>query len=309
MKELKLDFTPRFSRRVGFYSKKGISGTFTSTGGTYGMFAGEKRQMFYKGKGLIFDGYREYTPYDDAKMIDWKASLRANKKLVRKFSEEKNKNIVFMFDVSSTMSYTSHFKLKNEYAAELIASLSWSFLQTGDSVGLVMFADGIKWKRDVLVGENQWFNICKDLSNPEHYEGKFNFTQSAKELLSFLEFESVVILLTDFINIEKEPEWYSYYEVMAARYELVTFMIRDPFDNYLPRGLSNLVISDPQGGGKTIVNMDAIRDTYNEYNSRFIGLIKDMTERLGADFLMLTTNQSFVKPVLNFLRWREEIWR
>ena len=38
------------------------------------------RNIIYKivlGKGLEFDGYRDYTSSDDASMIDWKASLRA----------------------------------------------------------------------------------------------------------------------------------------------------------------------------------------------------------------------------------------
>ena len=273
------------------------------------MFSGEKRQMYYKGKGLIFDGYREYTPQDDAKMIDWKASLRANKKLVRKFSEEKNKNIVFFFDVSSSMSYSSHFKLKNEYAAELIGSLAYSFLQTGDSVGLVMFTDRLVHRREVSVGDPQWIYICEDLKDPAKYEGPFNFTSAAKELLGYLKMDAVVIIVSDLINIEREPEWQKIYEIMAARYELLTFVIRDPFDNYIPRGFGNVVLESPFGTGKSIVNLDAIRDFYNEYNAKFLDNFKRFSEHLGADFIMLTTDKDFTRPILNFLRWREETWR
>ncbi len=309
MKELAVDFSPKFSKRMGFFSKKGVSGTFTAVGGAFGMFAGEKRQMYYKGKGMTFDGFREYTPYDDAKMIDWKASLRANKKLVRKYSEEKNKNIVFFVDVSSKMSYASHFKLKNEYAAELIASLAYSFTQTGDTVGLVMFSEKMKKWRDPSVGEGQWLRICEELKNPENYEGTFNFTNSAEQLLSYMNFEAVVIIVSDFIGIESEPEWTKVYEILAARCEVLAIMIRDPLDNYVPKGIGTVLISSPSGGPRVIVNLNRIRDRYNETNAKFIDNFKAFNARLGVDMIMLTTDQDFVKPIMNFFIWREEVWR
>ncbi len=309
MKELKLDFTPRFSKRMEFYSKKGISGTFMATGGQVGMAAGEKRQLFFKGKGLIFDGYREYTPFDDAKMIDWNASLRANKKLVKKFSEEKNKNIVFFFDVSSSMSYSSHTKLKNEYAAELIASLSYSYLNTGDSIGLVMFTDHLVTRRKFSVGEVQWLNICKDLSNAEYYDGDFDFDKSIKELMSFVKTEAVIILVSDLIGIRKNQDWKKTFEILAVKFELITLMIRDPFDNYIPKGMGPVILEGPNKEGRGIVDLEAIRDEYNKDNSEFITEFKDFVEKMGGDFIMLTTDKDFKEPVRNFMTWREEVWR
>lgn len=309
MKELKLDFTPKFSSRMEFYSRKGISGTFAASGGSTGMFQGEKRQNQYKGKGLIFDGFREYTTSDDARMIDWNASLRANKKLVRKFSEEKNKNIVFFFDVSSSMSYSSHKKLKNEYAAELIASLAYSYLHTGDSVGLVMFTDHLVLRRDFSVGETFWFTLCRDMSNPAYYEGPFNFSRALTEIMSFLKGEAVIFLVSDLIGLEKEEEWRKPFEILMARFELITLMIRDPFDNFIPKGMGSVILQNPFGGEKWLVDMEAVRGDYNKRNSDFIKTTKDFVEKLGGDFLMLTTDKDFQQPVMNFLIWREQVWR
>jgi uncharacterized protein (DUF58 family) len=309
MKELKLDFSPKFSRRMSFFSKKAISGTFSSTGGQFGMAAGEKRQQFYRGKGLTFDGFREYTPNDDARMIDWKATLRANKKLVRKFSEEQNKNIVFFFDVSETMCYSSHTKLKVEYAAELISSMAFSYLQTGDSVGLVMFSDGLKWRRNLSVGEGQWVNICQDMLRLENYGGQFEFTKSAEELIGYLGTQAVIVIVSDLIGLENDSDWYSVFEIMAAQFEIIMLVIRDPLDNYIPKGLGNVYLNSPYENAKAIVDLNDIRGNYNEYNIRMMDSLKEFAEKLGADFQMLETDKDFVKPMLNFLRWREETWR
>jgi uncharacterized protein (DUF58 family) len=309
MKELKLDFKPRFNKMMGIYSRKGITGTFLASGGSHGEMAGSKAHQYYHGKGLEFDGYREYTPQDDAKMIDWKATLRANKKLVRLFNEEKNKNIIFLFDVSSSMCFGSHNKLKVEYAAELIGSLAFSYQATGDSVGLIMFSDGLQHRRKPSVGEPQWVYMCEDMRNPAFYEGNFNMSKSLKEFMGFFPGEAVIFLVTDFIGVEKDEEWEKYYEVMCAKFEVLTLVIRDPYDNNLPKGLGEVAFGNPFKKDSVSLDVDHMRDKYNEYNAKALTNLKEFCESHQSDFIMLETDKDFVKPVLNFLIRREMIWK
>jgi len=105
-------------------------------------FVGGYKSVF-KGRGLEFKDYRPYTPDDDASTIDWKASVRANKLFVRDFEEERNLNVFFLVDVSSSMVYGSIDKLKIEYVGELTAALSFVVLNAGDSVGFALFSDRI----------------------------------------------------------------------------------------------------------------------------------------------------------------------
>jgi uncharacterized protein (DUF58 family) len=64
-------------------------------------------RRIFKGKGLEFEDFREYTVNDDASSIDWKASKRANRLLIRRFKEERDMNIFILVDVSSTMLFGS----------------------------------------------------------------------------------------------------------------------------------------------------------------------------------------------------------
>ena len=45
---------------------------------------------FFRGKGLEFDFYRAFEAFDDASMIDWRASLRANTTLAKKYIKERD---------------------------------------------------------------------------------------------------------------------------------------------------------------------------------------------------------------------------
>ena len=67
----------------------------------------------------------------------------SNWKSQRELVEERNLNVFFLIDVSSSMVYGSIDKLKIEYVAELAAALSYVVLNAGDSVGFALFNDKI----------------------------------------------------------------------------------------------------------------------------------------------------------------------
>ena len=103
-----------------------------------------RREGFYlslfKGKGLEFESYKEYTFGDDASLIDWKASMRTNTLVVKRFREERDLKVLFVVDVSNKMLFGSTERLKCEYAAELAAALSYIVLAAGDRIGFCFFS-------------------------------------------------------------------------------------------------------------------------------------------------------------------------
>src|SRR3990167_5649866 len=50
-----------------------------------------------------FAGYREYSQGDDAKQIDWKASVRTKKVLIKEYEEIQTLNVLFLVDISESM--------------------------------------------------------------------------------------------------------------------------------------------------------------------------------------------------------------
>src|SRR3989339_852812 len=91
-------------------------------------------RLIFRGKGLEFEGFRSYSPDDDASDIDWKASSRAQELLVKQYKEERDLKIVFMLDVGSNMVFGSTKKIKCEYALELIAALTNLMLYFNESI-------------------------------------------------------------------------------------------------------------------------------------------------------------------------------
>lgn len=57
-------------------------------------FVGGYKSVFL-GRGLEFEKFREYTSSDDSRIIDWKATKRANKLLIKQFVEERSLDVFF----------------------------------------------------------------------------------------------------------------------------------------------------------------------------------------------------------------------
>lgn len=285
-KELKLDLSEGIKRLK----------IFTSQIVNTGLVGGYK--SVFKGHGLEFEDYRGYTANDDASLIDWKASVKSKELLIREFVEERNLNVFFLIDVSSSMVYGSIDKLKMEYAAEIAASLSYAVINAGDSIGFALFSDRITRSMLPSPGVMQYHNLVETLVNPSYYGGKYDLEEALKYVLASLNQSSILILITDFIGLKNN--WEEYIKMAAKKFDLIGVMIKDPNDRTLPDYAGQVILEDPFSSKQILVNPGAVSAAYKDYAVRQEQIIKNTFLNAGADFLELTTNESFVKPIINF---------
>ncbi|MCD6494733.1 DUF58 domain-containing protein [Candidatus Bipolaricaulota bacterium] len=91
------------------------------------------------GVSLEFADYREYTPGDDFRYIDWNIVGRLDRVLVKTFVHEVDLPIYLLVDLSASMHLGSVPKVR--YAARLAAALAYLGLRNLDRVGLYPFTD------------------------------------------------------------------------------------------------------------------------------------------------------------------------
>ena len=164
LKEFKAKLIPEL-RELNIYTKKNL---LTQA------FAGELMSAL-KGRGIEFEDFREYSQSDDANRIDWMASKRAQKLLVREYKLEINFNVFLLIDTSESMLFASTKKLKCEYAAEVVVSLFYGILQTGNSIGFGLFNKSLTKIAKPLLGKGQFYIFTKEISNPANYGGPKDF--------------------------------------------------------------------------------------------------------------------------------------
>jgi uncharacterized protein (DUF58 family) len=261
----------------------------------------------FRGKGLEFDRFRVYSPSDDAKEIDWKASLKAQDLLVRVLTEERQISIVFLLAVSNSMIFTSEEKLKCEYAAELVATLSFAMIQSGDSVGLIMFTDRIVKEIRGNVGMNQFYKIAKALADPTLYGGDFDMDMALKYATKIFKNGTIIFIISDFISV---PEgWKTHLDIMARKYDLIGVMVRDKRDNSMEGTSGQYVLGNPYTGDDLLVDVKTIKTKYAQLAAQQVESVRSTFQHVGADFIMIETNQNFVQPMIGLFNRRQHRWR
>jgi len=259
--------------------------------------------VMFRGRGLEFDSYRDFSPSDDSELIDWKATLRANNLLARKYVEERELDIYFLVDVSNSMLFGSGNKLKAEYTAELVVALSHLIVNSGDKIGLVMFSDKIVKILHPARGKNQFALFTKFLSDPSYYGGNFDLPGAAEHVLQTVKSSyTVFIFVSDFIKIQKTCE--KCLRLMGSKFETIAVMVRDQMDEHLPKTSYQFAVQDPYSGRQMVLDPAIAAERYRKNVVRQKGMMKEIFRKSKIDLLELMTDKSFAIPTASFLKAR-----
>ncbi len=260
-------------------------------------------RTLFRGKGLDFDGYRVYSPDDDSVNIDWKASTRANKILVKQYIEERDLKIFFIVDVSDNMVFGSTKKLKCEYAAEFVVAFSHLIMNFGDNVGLILFNDGIVNVIQPKKGKRHFDLLVDCITTSNNYGNKVDFGNMLNFFIdSFGKSVNSVILVSDFIRVNKELE--GKFKLLGQKFETLAVMIKDPLDKTMPDVSGELVIEDDYSGEQILIDPSIAKKNYEKNALEQELLVENIFRNGNIDLLKLNTNESFVFKLLEFLRER-----
>ena len=75
----------------------------------------------YHGFSVEFTEYRQYTPGDDTRYLDWRLFARSDRYYLKKFEDETNLRCHLLVDQSRSMEYGSLGYSKSDYARTLAA--------------------------------------------------------------------------------------------------------------------------------------------------------------------------------------------
>lgn len=101
-----------------------------SRGLLYGRHASQKL-----GGGMEFNQYRNYTPGDDLRLIDWKLYARTDKLFIRQSQIETDHNLMILLDSSPSMDYVEENTTKLLFGKVLTACMALIASNQGDAFG------------------------------------------------------------------------------------------------------------------------------------------------------------------------------
>lgn len=92
-----------------------------------------------RGGGTEFDQLREFTVDDEFKRIDWAATARLQKTIVRTYRAERNQTVINLLDNGRVMAARVDDVPRIEYAMDAVMMLTYVATRLGDRAGLVAF--------------------------------------------------------------------------------------------------------------------------------------------------------------------------
>lgn len=157
-----------------------------------------------RGSGTDFKQLADYRPGDAIRDIDWKATLRHGRAIVREYQDERDQSVVFLLDCGRRMRADeggaghrgSHF----DAALDALMLLAYVALKEGDEVGAMTFGGSPASSRQVAPRKGvQALNaLIGALYDVEPEATHPDYRAAATTLMKTLRKRSLVVVLTNF---------------------------------------------------------------------------------------------------------------
>lgn len=269
------------------------------------VFSGEYQSVF-KGRGMEFSEVREYQQGDDIRTIDWNVTARMGHPFVKKFVEERELTVMLLVDASSSGEFGTVKQMKGEIAVEICALLAFSAIKNKDRVGLIIFTDKIEKFIPPKKGRKHVLRVIRELLyfHPEH--NQTDISVALTYLRNVVNRRSVVFVVSDFMAKGYEKAL----KVAHQRHDIIPITITDPREMKLPK-VGFIHLEDAETGEEMLI------DTSNPVvRESFFGIFsKEKRERdklfksINCDQIEITTDRSYIKPLMQFFRMRANKFR
>ncbi len=270
------------------------------------LFAGEYHSVF-KGQGLEFYEVREYQPGDDIRAIDWNVTARLGSPYVKKYIEERQRTIILMIDVSSSLDFGSLSKSKNEIASEVASLLAFSAIKNNDLVGLLLFSDRIEKFIPPKKGRIHVLRIIRDILCLEKQGCKTDIVQAARYLNRVMRKRAILFLISDFLMDNYEKGLNS----ICRRHDFIPIIIKDKFEKKLPEDMGIIFFDDPESGDILPIDLSQakVKAKYLAMAQQDIINRKKYLSKIKADIIEISTDGDYIKPLSMFFKKREKRMR
>ncbi len=259
------------------------------------------------GSSVEFADYKEYSPGDEIRHIDWKVYGRADRFYVKQFEQESELSCYLALDASGSMEYGDGEGMsKLRYASHLLAALAYLLIRQRDKVGLMVFGDA---KLDRYVPPRarpaHLHDLLAVLEEVIRAGGRGSEpTDTALDRLGELtrKRRSLVIVASDLF--EREGRSLGVLRRLRARgHDVALFQILHPHELELPfEGLTLFEsLEDPR---ELLVEPSAIRRQYKRRMGAFLDKVRAECVRGGVEHHLIATSRPLEQALLDFLTQR-----
>ena len=264
--------------------------------------AGEYQSIF-RGRGIEFDEVRDYVPGDDVRAIDWNVTARFGHPFVKRYCEERELTVMFLVDVSGSMTFGSGPRSKAERAAELACLLAMTAIRNQDKVGLLLFSNRTGKYLPPRKGRTAVMRLVREMLAAEETRNATDLAGVLRHFNRVQKRKAVVFIISDFMDDPDESEL----RVAARRHDLIACRVSDPREYELvDAGI--IEIEDPETG--ELRELDTASHQVREFFAAKAAMrAQERTRlfmRLGIDSLDVRTDRPYIEDVRRLFQIRQK---
>ncbi len=255
----------------------------------------------YHGFSVEFSEYRQYSPGDDPRYLDWKLFARSDRYHIKRFEDETNLRCTLVVDTSRSMTYGSGVYTKSDYARTLAATVATFLTRQRDAVGLITFEDTLT---QYLPPRHRPGHLARMIALLER-EPQAKSTDLAKSLdqvAATVRKRGLVILISDLLApVELLKTRLGY--LRATGHDVVVLRVLDPAEINFPFD-APAKFRDAESGRDVYVDPTAARAGYLTRFAAHAAGVRQSCDDLGVEFITVSTDQALGSVLFDLLKNR-----
>jgi uncharacterized protein (DUF58 family) len=264
-----------------------------------GMIKGERRST-KRGTSVEFADYRNYTPGDDLRRLDWNVYARLDRPFLRLFEEEEDLAAHILVDASRSMDWGDGDRHKFSYAIRLAAALGAIALASGDQIRTAAIDRGkIGQTFGPARGQSQTLRMFTFLESLRP-EGRTDLNRGLRDYAFAGVRPGLAFLISDLFSPGGFQEGLA--QLRGRGFEVAILHLLSP-DESDPPLAGDLRLVDVESGVTQEVSLDpGMRDLYRQRVQDWLGEIQADCLKRGIRYLSIDTAIPWDKVVLQEMR-------
>lgn len=181
-----------------------------------------------RGGGTEFDQLREYTPDDEFKKMDWAATARAGKAIVRTYRAERNQTVINLLDNGRVMAARVDDVPKVEHAMDAVMMLTAVSTRLGDRAGLVAFDSEVRAVVPPSHGRHQLGRVTEAMYDLEPQLAESDYLGAFTETLARFRRRAMLVIYTDLVEQAVYESLLPALPLIARSHLVVVASVQDP---------------------------------------------------------------------------------
>lgn len=271
-----------------------------------GALSGLHRGSF-KGYAKEFSGYREYLPGDELRQMDWRATARKGKPLLRQFFSDSDFPVHLAVDGSESMKYASAEISKYDYALNLAACLAYTVLRQEDAAQVSLLGERLRETTPALNRVDGFAGLMEKMAAWKA-GGTVRVGESIRELSEKTRPGGLVVLLSDFFEESGNGNGTWAGAVERLRFhgsEVLLIQVMDPEELEFPFD-EMLEFKGMEGGESIEADGAEVRAAYLEVMKEFLAGIREFSSRNGSHHLLADTSKPVAGVLQSYLLFRRQ---